>query len=156
MANVYCQIRGQKKLVLYPPSDVEHLQLPPGASSSTLDIFAHDDGNHATPVQIVSVPHTSPHEATLGPGEVLFIPPLWLHAATPVDGVSIAVNVFFRNLEKGYATGRDVYANRDLEAYEKGRNEVERIVRSFDGVPPDIARFYLIRLASELREKACM
>ncbi|GAM34341.1 hypothetical protein TCE0_015r01855 [Talaromyces pinophilus] len=149
MANVYCQIRGQKKLVLYPPSDVEHLQLPAGASSSTLDIFANDNN-----LQIVSVPHTSPHEATLGPGEILFIPPLWLHAATPVDGVSIAVNIFFRNLENGYAAGRDVYANRDLEAYEKGRNEVEKIARSFDGLPPDIARFYLVRLADELREKA--
>lgn len=149
---MYCQIRGQKKLVLYPPSDVEYLQLPPGASSSTLYIFAND-GNIKTG-QVVSVPHTSPHEATLGPGEILFIPPLWLHAATPVDGVSTAVNVFFRNLEKGYAMGRDVYANRDLEAYEKGRNEVEKIVRSFDGVPPDIARFYLVRLADELRDKA--
>ncbi|EEA28289.1 tRNA methyltransferase ppm2 [Talaromyces marneffei ATCC 18224] len=151
MANVYCQIRGQKKLVLYPPSDVEHLQLPPGASSSTLDIFASDNN---IKTWLVSVPHTSPHEATLGPGDILFIPPLWLHAATPVAGVSIAVNVFFRNLDKGYAAGRDVYANRDLEAYEKGRSEVEKIVRSFDGVPPDIARFYLVRLADELRQKA--
>jgi tRNA wybutosine-synthesizing protein 4 len=152
MANVYCQIRGQKKLVLYPPSDVEHLQLPPGASSSTLDIFAND--NNIKTGQIVSVPHTSPHETTLGPGEILFIPPLWLHAATPVDGVSIAVNVFFRNLNRGYAAGRDVYANRDLEAYEKGRSEVEKIARSFDGVPPDIARFYLVRLADEFKDKA--
>ncbi|EED23269.1 Leucine carboxyl methyltransferase family [Talaromyces stipitatus ATCC 10500] len=151
MANVYCQIRGQKKLVLYPPSDVEHLQLPPGASSSTLDIFASDN-NNVKNGRIVSVPRTSPHEATLSPGEILFIPPLWLHAAAPIEGVSIAINVFFRNLEKGYAAGRDVYANRDLEAYEKGRNEVEKIVRSFDGVPPDIAAFYLVRLAEELRE----
>lgn len=146
---MYCQIRGQKKLVLYPPSDVEHLRLPPGASSSTLDIFANDNSG-----QIVSVPHTSPREATLVPGEILFIPPLWLHAATPVDGVSIAVNAFFRNLENGYAMGRDVYANRDLAAYEKGRKEVERIVRLFGGVPPDIACFYLARLADELRDKA--
>lgn len=150
MANVYCQIRGQKKLILYPPTDVQYLELPPGASSSTLDIFDHiKDG------KIAHVPYISPHEATLGPGDILFIPPLWLHAAPPpLDGVSIAVNVFFRNLDKGYAAGRDVYANRDLQAYEKGRTDVEKIVRSFDGVPPDMASFYLLRLANEMKEKA--
>lgn len=149
MANVYCQIQGQKKLILYPPSDVQYLELPPGASSSTLDIFANiKDG------QIVSIPHTSPHEATVGPGDILFIPPLWLHAAAPINGVSIAINVFFRSLDKGYAAGRDVYANRDLQAYEKGRNDVEKIVRSFDGIPSYLRFFYLVRLANELKEKA--
>jgi tRNA wybutosine-synthesizing protein 4 len=62
--------------------------------------------------------------------------------------------VFFRSLDKGYAVGRDVYANRDLHAYEKGRQDVERLVRSFDGIPPEMASFYLLRLASELKEKA--
>lgn len=150
MANVYCQVQGQKRLILYPPSDVPHLRLPPGASSSILDVFdsAASDGN------VVSIPNTSLHEAVLNPGDILFIPPLWLHAASPTEGVSIAVNVFFRNLSSGYAMGRDVYANRDLQAYEKGRNEVDRMRRSFDGVPRDMASFYLWRLADELREKA--
>ncbi|OKL56224.1 tRNA wybutosine-synthesizing protein 4 [Talaromyces atroroseus] len=149
MANVYCQIQGQKKLVLYPPTDVQYLELPPGASSSTLNIF--DDIKEG---QIVPVPHTSPHEATLSSGDILFIPPLWLHAAAPIEGVSVAVNVFFRSLDKGYAAGRDVYANRDLHAYEKGRQDVDKIVRSFDGIPPDMASFYLLRLANELKAKA--
>ncbi|CRG83955.1 Leucine carboxyl methyltransferase 2 [Talaromyces islandicus] len=149
MANVYCQIQGQKKLILYPPSDVQHLQLPPGASSSVLDVFdaASDD-------KVVSIPNTSLHEAVLNPGDILFIPPLWLHAASPTKGVSIAVNVFFRSLSSGYAMGRDVYANRDLHAYEKGRSDLDKVTRSFDGVPPDMANFYLLRLADELREKA--
>jgi tRNA wybutosine-synthesizing protein 4 len=149
MANVYCQIQGQKKMILYPPSDVQHLQLPPGASSSVLDVFdtASDD-------KVVSIPNTSLHEAVLNPGDILFIPPLWLHAASPTDGVSIAVNVFFRSLSSGYAMGRDVYANRDLQAYEKGRADLIKVSQGFDGVPPDMANFYLLRLADELREKA--
>ncbi|KAH8705111.1 leucine carboxyl methyltransferase family [Talaromyces proteolyticus] len=149
MGNVYCQIQGQKKLVLYPPSDVQHLQLPAGASSSTLEVFdSVADGN------ILYIPRTSPHEAIMKPGDILFIPPLWLHAASPIGGVSIAVNMFFRNLVTGYATGRDVYANRDLQAYEKGRNEVDKIAQSFKALPPDMAQFYLLRLADELRAKA--
>jgi tRNA wybutosine-synthesizing protein 4 len=149
MANVLCQIQGQKRLILYPPSDVQYLRLPAGASSSTIDIF-----ENVTDGGVAAIPHTSPHEAILRPGDILFIPPLWLHTASPVGGVSIAVNVFFRNLAKGYAAGRDVYANRDLQAYEKGRSDVDKIARSFDGLPPDMARFYLLRLADELKGKA--
>lgn len=146
LANVLCQIRGSKLLVVYPPSDVTQLNFPPGASSSTLDIFPNDS---STPTPI---PNTHPHSAALHPGDILFIPPLWLHtAAIPTEGVSIAVNVFFRNLAKGYADGRDVYANRDLQAYEKGRESVKKIVKSFEGMPADMARFYLERLSDELR-----
>lgn len=148
MANVLCQIRGERRLILFPPSDVQHLQVPAGASSSTVDIFQNLDGSVTTP------PATSPQEAVLKPGDILFIPPLWLHTASPTGQVSVAVNVFFRNLSAGYAAGRDVYGNRDLQAYEKGRQDVQKIARSFQGLPPDMARFYLLRLAQELKDQA--
>ena len=150
MANVLCQIRGERRLILFPPDDVQALHIPAGASSSTLDIFKCVGLDAAA-----SVPGTSPQEAILRPGEVLFIPPLWLHTAcSATDEVSVAVNVFFRNLTKGYAVGRDVYGNRDLHAYEKSRQDLQRLARAFDGVPPDMARFYLRRLALELQEIA--
>lgn len=145
MANVLCQIKGKKRLMLLPPSDVAHLGLRPGASSSSIDVF---QPSHP------ALAHTHPHEALLEPGDILFLPPLWLHSAAPTDGTSIAVNVFFRNLEKGYAAGKDVYGNRDLAAYEKGRKDVERIVKSFEGMPQDARQFYLERLGLELIEKA--
>lgn len=148
MANVLCQIRGERRLILFPPSDVQHLQVPAGASSSTVDIFQNLDGSVTAP------PATSPQEAVLKPGDILFIPPLWLHTASPTGQVSVAVNVFFRNLSAGYAAGRDVYGNRDLQAYEKGRQDVQKIARSFQGLPPDMARFYLLRLAQELKDQA--
>ena len=148
MANVLCQIRGERRLILFPPSDVQHLQVPAGASSSTVDVFQNLDGSVTAP------PATSPQEAVLKPGDILFIPPLWLHTASPTGQVSVAVNVFFRNLSAGYAAGRDVYGNRDLQAYEKGRNDVQKIARSFQGLPPDMARFYLLRLAQELKDQA--
>ena len=67
---------------------------------------------------------------------------------------SVAVNIFFRSLDLGYAAGRDVYGNRDLQAYEKGRKDIEKIAKSFDGLTPEFAQFYLLRLAEELKEKA--
>lgn len=147
MANVYCQISGTKRIILFPPSDVEHLSFAPGASSSSIDVFASLDSPDLAP--------THPQEVTLLPGDVLFLPPLWLHTATPISDSSIAVNVFFRNLDGAcYAAGRDVYGNRDLAAYEKGRQDVAKIANSFQKLPTEAREFYLLRLADELRRKA--
>ncbi|KAF3012063.1 tRNA methyltransferase ppm2 [Neopestalotiopsis sp. 37M] len=145
MANIYCQIAGTKRLVLFPPGDVTELSFAPGASSSSLDVFAELD--------TTSLANTRPHEAVLGPGDILFLPPLWLHTAAPVSGLGVAVNVFFRNLDGGYSAGRDVYGNRDLAAYEKGRQDVAKIASGFGKVPVEMKEFYVKRLASELLQK---
>nr|OQO13191.1 hypothetical protein B0A51_17889 [Rachicladosporium sp. CCFEE 5018] len=146
MANILCQIRGNKRLLLYPPFDVSAFDIPPGASSSSIDVFT---ATTATNPQLTS---THPHEVVLAPGEILYIPPLWLHTAAPTEGTSVAVNVFFKNLAKGYAAGRDVYGNRDLAAYEKGRRDIKGIVKGFEGLPGDVKKFYLERLVQEMRE----
>lgn len=152
MANVLCQIRGRKRLLLFPPSDVTKLYFAPGASSSALDVFAASVTTHP------ALASCAPHVADLAPGDVLYIPPLWLHAAVPLGGAaaepSVGVNVFFRSLEGGYAAGRDVYGNRDLAAYEKGRKDLGMIARAFRGVPGEVRRFYLERLAGELGDLA--
>ena len=148
MANVLCQVRGVKRLLLYPPSDVSLFFIPPGASSSSINCF--DTGPNRHP----SLSQAHSEEVLLQPGDILYIPPLWLHTASPVDNTSISVNVFFRNIDAGYAPGRDTYGNRDLQAYEQGRRDVERISKSFDKLPRDMGRFYLERLADELKEKA--
>jgi len=68
--------------------------------------------------------------------------------------LTVAVNVFFWNLQVGYAAGRDVYGNRDLQAYEKGRQDIAKVIRSFDSLPSDARGFYLQRLAEEFQRKA--
>jgi len=146
MANVYCQITGSKRMILFPPTDVTRLAFPPGASSSSADVL----GLLSSPAMAL----THPHEATLSPGEVLFIPRLWPHAAAPSTRSSVAVNVFFRDLRAGYSTGRDVYGNRDLAAYERGRQDIARVSSSFAGLPSDVRAFYVKRLAGELLEGA--
>lgn len=145
MANIYCQIVGSKRLVLFPPQDVTELSFAPGSSSSSLDIFAE--------LESTELSGTHPHEAYLNPGDILYLPPLWLHTAAPVTELGVAVNVFFRSLETGYAAGRDVYGNRDLAAYEKGRQDVTRIANAFGKVPSDMKEFYVRRLAGELLQK---
>ena len=148
MANVLCQIHGTKRLLLYPPSDVSLFAIPPGTSSSSINCFDRGPKRHSS----LTLAHSQ--EALLGPGDILYIPPLWLHTASPVDDMSISINVFFRNLDGGYAPGRDTYGNRDLQAYENGRRDIEKISRSFDKLPTDMGKFYLDRLADELKERA--
>lgn len=140
MANIYVQVRGTKRLLLFPPSEVTNLSFAPGASSSSLNPFTDAHGARG-------------FEAVVSPGDILFIPPLWLHCAEPTNGLSVAVNVFFReeNMEPAYAAGRDVYGNRDLAAYERGRRDVQRVAKSFEGLPKDVKLFYLARLADELK-----
>ena len=142
MANILCQIKGGKRVLLFPPSDVKEFGFEPGASSSDLNIFAkRQDG---------SLAGTHPQEAILSPGDVLFLPQLWLHTAAPTSDISVAINVFFRGLPSSrYAAGRDVYGNRDIQAYEKGRQDIAKIIRSFEGLPTDVKDFYLTRLAQE-------
>lgn len=149
MANILIQIAGSKRFVLYPPCDVDLFGLPAGASSSPVQVF---DTEAMKDWPGLAASH--PHEVELSAGDILFIPPLWLHAAQPKEQISIAVNIFFRDLDSGYAPGRDVYGNRDLQAYEKGRSEMKKMVRSFEHLPPEMSRFYLERLADELKDEA--
>jgi tRNA wybutosine-synthesizing protein 4 len=153
MANIYTQIRGSKRMMLFPPRDVARLSFAPGASSSSVDVFAALDSS-TNPSSPPPLSQTHPHQAVLGAGDVLYLPPLWLHAATPTSGISIAVNVFFRDLAGAYAQGRDVYGNRDLAAYDKGRQDVARVAASFSKLPSEAREFYLLRLADELKGKA--
>jgi tRNA wybutosine-synthesizing protein 4 len=144
MANVYCQVLGRKRLLLFPPDDVGYLSFAPGASSSSIDVFSG--------LETAALASTHPHEATLGPGDILLLPPAWLHTAAPLTDFGVAVNVFFRNLDTGYSSGRDVYGNRDVAAYEKGRQDVARITNSFGKLPRDMQAFYLRRLADEMAQ----
>jgi len=146
-ANVYCQIQGEKRLVLFPPTDVQLLDFPAGASSSRLNIFDGEGQAHYPA-------NTHPFVFDVQSGDVLYIPPLWLHTAKPTTSTSIAVNVFFRSLQSGYAAGKDVYGNRDLQAYENGRRDVAKMTKAFKGLPEDVRKFYLSRLAAEILEAA--
>lgn len=149
MANVLCQVSGSKVLALYPPSDALHFRIPPGSSSSPVNVWAHDTEGRG-----IINSHRPYIRAELNSGDILYIPPLWLHTASPSGNLSIAINVFFKSLKTGYSAGRDVYGSRDLQAYENGRKGIEKVVKSFDHLPEDIGSAYLERLADELKEKA--
>lgn len=234
MANVLFQIRGTRKLILFPPEDIKHLSFPPGSTTSSIDILEPAEHPESEGDRLKPIPNTNPHVAILRPGEALFIPPMWAHSGTPLPAplptakptptstltppaqaqaqapsqaqssptttttttttppptpppsasdpstshINISLNVFFRTFPASkYQSGRDVYGNRDLAAYEDGRRDVDKMVRRFLGptgaedggldppdasatststsaIPKPIARAYLERLADELRDRA--
>jgi tRNA wybutosine-synthesizing protein 4 len=159
MANVLFQIRGTRKLIIFPPEDIKHLSFPPGSTTSTMDVFEPAQHPGREEDQLKPIPDTHPYIAILRPGEALFIPPLWSHTGTPLpvipatpghspslttktapesnseaanSHINISLNVFFRSLSSTkYPAGRDVYGNRDLAAYEDGRRDLDKIVRRF-------------------------
>lgn len=144
-ANILCQIRGHKVVRLYPPSDVPHLSFPPGSSSSTIvNIFDISVEQHRAE-------GLHPVETVMGPGDILFIPSMWLHATKPTTQ-SVSLNYFWKNLDATmYAAGSDIYGNRDLAAYENGRKTVAKLRDSFKNLPLETRTFYLARLAQELQ-----
>lgn len=139
-ANVLCQVTGSKRVRIYHPRDVVHLDFPAGQSSSRIpNIFAHESCAQA-------------YEVLMNPGDILFIPPMWLHAVEP-QTESISVNCFWKDLENNkYSKTKDVYGNKDLASYESGREGIKKIADKFSGLPADIKEFYLRRLAEELKQ----
>ncbi|KHJ33714.1 putative leucine carboxyl methyltransferase [Erysiphe necator] len=146
LANVLCQIQGEKEILLFHPSEFKYFDIKPGKSSSSINVFE----------SIRRLDHKRfprPYEALLKPGDVIYIPPFWLHTLSSKKGISVAVNVFFKNLSKGYTNGKDVYGNRDLYAYEKSRQDISKILASFDSTPSVARDFYLQRLIEELKQE---
>ena len=90
MDNVLAQVTGRKRVVLWPPSQDEHLYVR-GSSSRIPDIDSWNDAEF--PLFRRSVPHRT--ECELEPGDVLYIPALWFHNVTSI-GFSVGVNVFWR------------------------------------------------------------
>jgi tRNA wybutosine-synthesizing protein 4 len=122
---------------------VSELSFPAGASSSLIPNIFDENGS--------SIAYVHPLETVMSPGDIIFIPAMWLHATLPLEP-SISINVFWKDLESSlYSQGRDVYGNRDLKAYEEGRVLIKRISKSFEAMPADIRKFYLARLSDELR-----
>jgi len=65
--NILCHVKGKKRVVLFPPSDVPYLYIR-GSSSTLLDI---DNANVA---MFPKYAHSHPLECILCPGDILFIP----------------------------------------------------------------------------------
>jgi tRNA wybutosine-synthesizing protein 4 len=139
LAKILCLISGHVSVCLYPPGDLAKLSFPHGSTASSIpNIFAQE-----------SPPGTSPYDVDLNPGDILFVPPLWLHSFKSLTACTV-ITVFFKDPTNPHEA--DLRPGRDLTAYGEGRKKLRGIAKDFQYLPRDVRKFYLSRLAEELKE----
>ncbi|KAK9505983.1 hypothetical protein O3M35_009932 [Rhynocoris fuscipes] len=145
MDNMLIQIVGEKRVVLFSPSDTQHMYLN-GDKSEVIDIDNPDEKRFPDFLKAVQ------YECLLKPGDVLFIPALW-HHNTIAKSFGIGINVFWKNLPHELYDKTDVYGNKDLVPATKALSEINKAVNSLKTLPPIYKEFYIQRAISIL-EKA--
>lgn len=148
MDNVLMQVVGTKRVVLWPPSEADNLYTD--ASSSRVDDI---DSPDLAAFPKFSLAQRSRLEATLQPGDVLFIPALWFHNVTSLD-FSVAVNVFWRGLDAAEYNAKDIYGNKDLRAAERAIAAAEKAAALVSHLPEPYRSFYAHRAALALERAA--
>lgn len=142
--NVYCQVVGHKTAVLWHPCQADNLYLQ-GDKSEVLDI---DNPGEMFPL----FPVKNRWEAKLEPGDVLFIPALWFHNMKAED-FGIAVNVFWKELDKKFYHPKDYYGNKELVPGAKSLAMLDNVVKQLDLLPPTYRDFYARRAVQKLQSK---
>lgn len=119
-----------------------------GSSSEVTDI---DDPD---PVKYPLFAHAAHIDCILRPGDVLYIPALWHHnvLAEEGSGLSVSVNVFWRDMERCMYAGKDLYGNRDPPAANAAAAAVEAAAKALAQLPPYYRSFYGQRCARRLAE----
>ncbi|MEM7782673.1 MAG: cupin-like domain-containing protein [Planctomycetota bacterium] len=109
---VITQVIGKKRLVMFQPKDMRHLELHPWYSArpnhSTIP-FDQDEMEQLT-AQYPRLARTNPEVVELSEGESLFIPAHWMHTAEGI-GSSLSITTFWgENSKRAYRRGyyRDV------------------------------------------------
>lgn len=84
--NAYFQISGRKRFVLLPPEAQDRVFLHPKAHPSYRQSQLED-------FEAATANFTGKIDVTLGPGDVLYIPPFWFHHVVAVER-SLSVNIW--------------------------------------------------------------
>ncbi len=147
MDNLYAQVVGRKRAVLWPPDQALNLYLD-GDKSRVIDI------DNADPEKFPLFSQATKYEVDLRPGDVLFIPSMWFHNMTATDG-GIGVNLFWKNLPDELYDKKDVYANRDLLPGAKALRMLDNVIRQLDDLPEELRDFYGRQLMIKI-DKKCL
>ena len=145
MDNLLVQVKGSKKIVLFPPFDAPFLYLS-GDKSQVTDIDFPDLEKYP----LFSKVHR--HEVVLNSGEVLFLPSLWFHHVTAVQ-FGVAVNVFWKHHENKFYDARDPYGNKAPPQVQKVTQSLDKAIKLLEELPSDFQRFYSGRVLASMEEK---
>ncbi|OEH79166.1 tRNA wybutosine-synthesizing protein 5-like isoform x1 [Cyclospora cayetanensis] len=143
--NIYLQVVGRKRILLWAPEEALNLYLhgdkslivnPDDADPSVFPLFAT----------------AKRHECLLFPGDLLYIPALWLHSTFSVD-CSVAVNIFWTPLEATLYDPKDWYGNRDPLPVQRARQGIEKAIQQLQQLPEKYRDFYGRLLARQIESK---
>lgn len=145
MDNLLIQVVGEKRVVLYSPTEVGNLYLN-GDKSEVLDIDNPDTSRFPNFMK------AHRHEGILKPGDILFIPALWFHNVIYKD-FGVAVNVFWKHLDDSFYDQRDAYGNKDHVPYSRAQQILDRALKALEELPEDYRDFYGRRLIARIERK---
>lgn len=106
--NIGCVIVGRRRFTLFPPEQIANLYIgpldyaPTGAPMSLVRLHAPDFGRFPKFRAALAAAVT----AELGPGDAIFIPPLWWHHVESLEPVNALVNYWWHCLP-GRAVGAE-------------------------------------------------
>jgi len=95
--NIGAVVLGRRRFTLFPPAQVGNLYVgpldyaPTGAPMSLVQLHAPDFGRFPRFREALAHART----AELGPGDALFIPPLWWHNVESLDSLNVLVNYWW-------------------------------------------------------------
>lgn len=96
---VITQIYGAKEFYLFPPQDTPKVYPQPGQANWSQVKRPHDPDLQRFPLMAETTPHTT----VLKPGQSIFIPTGWWHAARPLSlSISVATNAVERSNWRGF------------------------------------------------------
>ena len=168
MDNALIQLHGEKRVLLFPPRVSAGLYLE-GSSSPVVGPEVDGDASlrlgtengdkrssdekktvrqNAFPAYRAA--RRAAMEVVLQPGDVLFIPALWAHHTEALHGPSVAVNVFWRELQKTAYPQKDLYGNADPLAAGEALRLVDAAAKTLANSPRDHKVFYGGLAASRL------
>lgn len=91
--NLNAQIQGKKRVLLFPPQEIERYYLYP--YPSRLDNFSQLNVSKPDYVKYPLFKKTSYYEGILDKGDLLYIPPYWLHSFEHLGDVNINLNFWW-------------------------------------------------------------
>ena len=95
--NIACVVAGRRRFTLFPPEQIENLYIgpldfaPTGAPMSLVDFAAPDFARFPR----FRRAQAAARVAELGPGDALYIPPLWWHHVQSLAACNVLVNYWW-------------------------------------------------------------
>ena len=128
--NVACVVSGRRHFTLYPPDQIANLYpgpilgAPGGVPISMVDIWNPDLDQYPGYADA----RGAALEATLEPGDAVYIPSLWWHAVESLERINVLVNYWWAGISRENVSPNDslLHAMLTIAALDDGQREAWR------------------------------